>query len=150
MAERLGLEAWFPWKTPEEHLATIVEPMAINRRELQTRGAVAFPGRPYIEDRTADDGVIQTSSGKIELYSTELKDLGADPLPRYTPVEQPPAGFLRLIYGRAPMHSFARTQNNERLHALMSENEVWLHTSVAAAASPARRRPGRCSRTRTA
>jgi len=132
MAARLGLEAWFPWKTPAEHLATIVEPMAINLRELHTRGAVPFPGRPYIEDRTADDGVIQTSSGKIELYSNDLKDLGADPLPRYTPVDQPPAGFLRLIYGRAPMHSFARTQNNERLHALMSENEVWLHTSVAA------------------
>jgi thiosulfate reductase / polysulfide reductase chain A len=132
MAARLGLEAWFPWTTPDEHLAMIIEPMAINLRELQTRGAVSFPGRPYIEDRTADDGVIQTSSGKIELYSNELKDLGADPLPRYTPVDQPPDGFLRLIYGRAPMHSFARTQNNERLHAIMPENEVWLHTSVAA------------------
>jgi thiosulfate reductase/polysulfide reductase chain A len=117
--------------TPDEHLATIVEPMAINLRELQTRGAVAFPGRPYIEDRTADDGVIETSSGKIELYSSELAELGADALPRYAPVDQPPDGFLRLIYGRAPMHSFARTQNNERLHALMPENEVWLHTSVA-------------------
>jgi thiosulfate reductase / polysulfide reductase chain A len=132
MATRLGLDAWFPWKTPDDHLATIIEPMAINVRELRTRGAVAFPGRPYIEDRTEADGVIQTSSGKIELYSTDLKDLGADPLPRYTPVDQPPDGFVRLIYGRAPMHSFARSQNNERLHALMPENELWLHTTVAA------------------
>jgi thiosulfate reductase / polysulfide reductase chain A len=131
MASRLGLDAWFPWKTPEEHLATLVAPMAINLRELKTHGAVAFPGRPYIEDRTESDGVIQTSSGKIELYSTDLKDLGADPLPRYVKVDEPPTGFLRLIYGRAPMHSFARTQNNARLHAMMAENEVWLHTSVA-------------------
>ncbi len=52
-------------------------------------------------------------------------------MPRYTPPAEPPAGFLRLIYGRAPVHSFARSQNNKILNALMPENEVWLHTSVA-------------------
>ena len=131
LASRMGLEAWFPWNTPDEHLDTIVEPMEINGRTLRSRGAVAFPGRPYIEDRTEDDGFIQTSSGKIELYSEELKDAGADPLPRYTEVDPPPAGYVRLIYGRAPVHSFARSQNNEALHALMPENEVWLHTTTA-------------------
>ena len=131
LASRMGLDAWFPWTTPDEHLDTIVEPMEINGRALRSRGAVAFPGRPYIEDRTEDDGFIQTSSGKIQLYSEELKDAGSDPLPRYTEVEPPPAGYVRLIYGRAPVHSFARSQNNEALHALMSENEVWLHTATA-------------------
>lgn len=133
LATRMGLDAWFPWATPDEHLATIIEPMGINALELRNRGAVAFPGRPYIEDRTEDDGAFQTSSGKIELYSQELRDLGADPLPRYTPPDDPPAGFFRLIYGRAPMHSFARSQNNQALHALMPENEVWLHTDSARA-----------------
>lgn len=133
LARRLGLETFFPWDTPEEHLAAMVEPMGINLRELHARGAVAFEGRPYLEDRTADDEpLFGTSSGKIELFSKELEDLGADPLPRYTPVEDPPRGFLRLIYGRAPGHSFARTQNNEALHALMAENEAWIHTRVAA------------------
>jgi thiosulfate reductase/polysulfide reductase chain A len=131
LASRLGVDAWFPWATPDEHLATIVEPMAINIRQLLSRGAVAFPGRPYIDDRTEDDGVIQTSSGKIQLYSQELADAGGDPLPKYTPVDDPPKGYLRLIYGRAPVHSFARSQNNEALHALMSENEVWLHSASA-------------------
>ncbi len=129
LAARMGLEAWFPWKTPDEHLDTIIEPMEINVRELRSRGAVAFAGRPYIEDRTDEDGFVQTSSGKIQLYSEDLKSAGADPLPRYSDVDPPPAGYVRLIYGRAPVHSFARTQNNEILSALMSENEVWLHTS---------------------
>jgi thiosulfate reductase / polysulfide reductase chain A len=132
MAHRLGLEAWFPWDTPEQHLAQIVEPMGINLLELRNRGAVAFPGRPYLEDRAADDGApFDTDSGKIELYSSRLKDLGADPLPRYSPVAEPPSGQFRLIYGRAPVHSFARTQNNEMLHALMPENEVWLQVRPA-------------------
>ncbi|HEX2756963.1 MAG TPA: molybdopterin dinucleotide binding domain-containing protein, partial [Thermoanaerobaculia bacterium] len=64
-------------------------------------------------------------------YSEALVKIGADPLPRYTPPVEPPRGFLRLIYGRAPVHSFARSQNNEALNALMPENEVCLHTSVA-------------------
>ena len=133
LAKRLGLEAFFPWATPEEHLEKIVEPMEINAMELRTKGAVAFPDEPYLEDRTEDDlPLFDTDSGKIELYSQALKDLGADPLPRYTPPDEPPAGYFRLIYGRAPVHSFARTQNNETLHGLMPENEVWLDTKPAA------------------
>jgi len=133
LAKRLGLEAFFPWDTPEQHLAALVEPLSVNLRELHTRGAIAFAGRPYLEDRTPDDEpLFGTASGKIELFSKELKDLGADPMPRYTKVEDPPKGFLRLIYGRAPVHSFARTQNNEALHTLMPENEAWIHTRAAA------------------
>jgi thiosulfate reductase/polysulfide reductase chain A len=134
LAKRMGLEAYFPWATPEEHLAKFVEPMGVNLLELRSKGAVAFPGRPFLEDRTEDDlPHFYTDSGKIELYSQALKDLGADPMPVFTPPEEPPAGFFRLVYGRAPMHSFARTQNNDQLHGLMAENDVWLHTKPAQA-----------------
>jgi thiosulfate reductase/polysulfide reductase chain A len=133
LAKRLGLEGFFPWDTPEQHLAALVEPLGINTLELHNRGAIVFPGRPYLEDRTAEDEpLFNTASGKIELFSKELKDLGADPLPRYTNVTDPPKGSLRLIYGRAPVHSFARTENNAALHALMPENEAWIHTKAAA------------------
>ncbi|MCX6551115.1 MAG: molybdopterin-dependent oxidoreductase, partial [Acidobacteria bacterium] len=132
LARRMGLDAWFPWRTPEEHLARIIAPMGINAEELRARGALTFPGRPYLDDLAADaESVFKTGSGKIELYSQELKDLGADPLPRYTPVDDPPAGYVRLIYGRAPVHSFGRSQNNEALYALMPENEVWLNMRTA-------------------
>jgi thiosulfate reductase/polysulfide reductase chain A len=132
LAERLGLEAFFPWATPDEHLATIVEPMDLSLPELRARGAAAFPGQPYLEDREpGEESPFETGSGKIELYSQELADLGADPLPRYSAPAAPPEGYLRLIYGRAPVHSFARSQNNRALHALMAENDAWVHTSVA-------------------
>jgi thiosulfate reductase/polysulfide reductase chain A len=131
LARKLGLEAFLPWSTPEEHLAKLIEPMEVSLVELRSRGALAFPGQPYLEQRAEDDLPFTTASGKIELYSQELADAGQDPLPRYVPHEQPPAGWFRLIYGRAPMHSFARTQNNATLHGLMSENEVWLHTGPA-------------------
>lgn len=133
MASRMGLADYFPWKDPEEHLTKLLAPLAVNETELKALGAVAFEGRPYIEDRHEDDGpIFPTQSGKIELSSSVLLDLHFDPLPKFTAVEQPPPGFMRLIYGRAPMHSFARSQNNSWLDDLMPENQVWINAEVAA------------------
>jgi len=132
LAKRLGLGAYFPWETPEEHLARSIQPLAVNPDVLHARGAVAFEGRPYIEQRKTEDGpLFPTQSGKIELSSPLLKQLGADPLPRFTPVEDPPLGYFRLLYGRTPVHSFARSQNNAVLDALMAENEVWVNDVAA-------------------
>jgi thiosulfate reductase/polysulfide reductase chain A len=133
MASRFGLGDYFPWKDPEEHLTKLLAPLAVNETELKALGAVSFEGRPYIEDRHEDDGpIFPTQSGKIELFSSVLQDLHFDPLPKFTAVEQPPPGFLRLIYGRAPMHSFARSENNSWLNDLMPENQVWINAGVAA------------------
>ncbi len=132
MARRLGLEAYFPWKTPHEHLEMLIKPLGVNIDTLLTQGAVAFPGRPYISERLPEDGPLSpTQSGKIELYSPLLKQLGFDPFPRYVPVDDPPVGYFRLIYGRAPVHSFARSQNNAWLDALMDQNSAWINEDAA-------------------
>ena len=132
MARRLGLQAYFPWKDPEQHLQTLIEPLAISSNVLRTRGAVSFTGRPYIEDRLPEDGpLFPTASGKIELYSASLKDAGFDPLPQYVPVANPPIGYFRLLDGRTPLHSFGRTQNNALLSSLTSENELWINAAAA-------------------
>lgn len=131
LAKKLDLDAFFPWETPEQHLATILAPLALDGKELLNCGAVSFPGLPYLEDRSLEQRTFDTPSGKIELYSETLEENGADPLPRFTAHAEPYEGFVRLIYGRAPMHSFARSQNNASLNALMAENEVWFHSAIA-------------------
>ena len=73
-----------------------------------------------------------TPSGKIEFYSPQLAAAGFDPVPRYTPPDPGPPGSYRLLFGRAPMHSFSRTHTNRLLSDLMSENEVWLNRTAAA------------------
>jgi thiosulfate reductase/polysulfide reductase chain A len=70
-------------------------------------------------------------SGKIQLNSIEMKEAGFDSMPVYTPHPQPDEGYYRLIYGRAPMHTFSRTANNRNLVALMPENSVWVNPQVA-------------------
>ncbi len=72
-----------------------------------------------------------TPSGKIELFSNEMAAEGFDPIPVYTKHPEPPQGFYRLIYGRAPMHTFSRTANNPNLTDLMDENNVWINPKVA-------------------
>jgi thiosulfate reductase/polysulfide reductase chain A len=137
LAKKMDLAEFFPWETPAEHLETILEPAGVDVKHLLNCGAVSFDGRPYLEDRPVEERTFDTASGKIELYSEELAEKGADPMPRYTPPVEPPKGYVRLIYGRAPMHSFARTQNNATLSGLMPENEVWLHPAAARAAGVA-------------
>lgn len=132
LARRLGLEPYLPWSEPEQHLDALVQPLGVNKTVLRNRGAVPFAGRPYIDDRLPEDGpLFPTASGKIELYSSELKKAGFDPLPRYTTHDNPPLGYLRLLDGRSAVHSFARTQNNAALSSLAAENEVWINTTTA-------------------
>ena len=131
-AKRLGLADYFPWSDPDDHLRRLIAPLNINEQELKALGAVSFDGRPYIEDRGENDGpLFPTQSGKIELLSSVLKDLNLDALPKYEAVEEPPSGYLRLIYGRSPVHSFTRSANNAWLDDLMAENPVWIGSRAA-------------------
>jgi len=72
-----------------------------------------------------------TPSGKIEFYSVQLKERGLDPVPKYRRHPEPPPGTFRLLFGRAPVHSFGRSQTNPILAEMMDENEVWVNADVA-------------------
>jgi len=131
-AKRLGVSDYFPWADPDDHLRRLISPLGIKMDELKALGAVSFDGKPYIEDRGENDGpLFPTQSGKIELVSSVLQDLKLDALPKYEAVEAPPEGYLRLIYGRSPVHSFSRSENNAWLDDLMAENPVWISSKAA-------------------
>ena len=101
--------------------------------DLRAEGGIIIQnGKPYFED-LGDSSPFHTPSGKIELHSQQLADAGFDPIPVYEPVEEPPAGFYRLLYGRHPVHTFAKTQNTPVLSELYPENELWLNEDAAAA-----------------
>jgi thiosulfate reductase/polysulfide reductase chain A len=74
-----------------------------------------------------------TPSGKVELFSKQLAEKGFAPLPTYTPQPSPPSGTFRLLYGRSPLHSFGRTQNNPILYDLAPSNLLWMHPQAASA-----------------
>ncbi len=130
LAEKLGLQAFFPWKDIEEYLDTRLRGAGLSLAELKRKGIVRGPRQPlYFEEGAPAE--FETPSRKIEFYSNQLAQAGFDPVPRYTPPEPGPAGSFRLLFGRAPMHTFGRTQTNRLLSDLMRENAVWLNAVAA-------------------
>ncbi|MCE5333925.1 MAG: molybdopterin-dependent oxidoreductase [Desulfobacteraceae bacterium] len=132
LAKRLDLAAYFPWETLEDKIKAQCKLWKIDYEVLSRKGYIAIEGTeaPFITEQ--NQPVFRTPSGKIEIYSGELEKLGFDPIPKYTPVEQPEEGRFRLLYGRSPAHSFTRTTNNPMLHELFRENEVWINAKKAA------------------
>ena len=130
LAEKLGLGAYYPWKDIEEYLTARLKAAGYSLEDLKRDGVLLGPQRPiYFEDGAP--AVFDTPSKKIEFYSMQLQTAGFDPVPKYTPPEQPPQGAYRLLFGRAPMHSFSRTQTNPLLMDLQSENSVWINAGEA-------------------
>jgi thiosulfate reductase/polysulfide reductase chain A len=132
LALRLNKGEYFHFEKLEDQLDWQLKEMGSSLDEMKRIGVKTW-------DRTADDLYFAdgedvsfwTNTGKIELYATALEAEGLSPLPVYTPHPEPPEGFYRLIYGRAPMHTFSRTSNNPNLFDLMDENTLWVNPRVA-------------------
>ena len=131
LAVKLGLGAYYPWRDIEEYLDHRLEGAGLSLDDLKSRGLVRGPRPPlYYEDGIVPE--FPTPTGKIEFFSAQLQAAGFDPIPRYERPAAPPAGSFRLLYGRAPVHSFSRTQSNPLLRDAMDENEVWVNAAVGA------------------
>jgi thiosulfate reductase/polysulfide reductase chain A len=130
LALKLGLGAYYPWRTIEEYLDTRLKGAGLSLAQLKAKGLVRGAPQPiYFEDGVPPE--FPTPSGKIEFYSPQLEAKGFDPVPRYTPPAPAPPGMFRLLFGRAPVHSFGRTQTNPILAEMMDENAVWVNAAVA-------------------
>ncbi|MCP3978501.1 MAG: molybdopterin-dependent oxidoreductase [bacterium] len=130
LAKRLGLERYFPWTDIDDYLRRRVESAGLDYDRLKRDGILRGARQPIY----FDEGVpaeFPTPSGKIEFYSSQLAAAGFDAVPKYTPPDEPPPGYFRLLYGRSPVHSFSRTQTNPILAEMMDENEVWLNADIA-------------------
>ncbi len=132
LAKRLGVADYFPFEKIEDQLDWQLKQVGSSLDEMMKLGVKTFE-RPYEDLYFAPGENVEfyTPTGKIELYATTFEEAGYDPLPRYTHHEEPPPGFYRLNYGRAPMHTFSRTSNNPNLTDLMDENTLWVNPRVA-------------------
>ena len=131
LAGKMGLGAYFPWNDIEEYLDFRLKKIGSSLSEMKKLGVKNLERESRMYIAKGANYKFSTDSGRIELYSKQLFESGFDPVPVFTPHEEPPQGFYRLISGRTPAHSFARSTNNPILTQIVSENEVWMHTSVA-------------------
>jgi len=83
LAKRVGYGEYFPWKDAGEFLDYVLEPAGLSTRQLREEmpGGVQYGSIKY--DKYKEKGGFRTPSGKVEIYSETMKDLGYDPLPTY-------------------------------------------------------------------
>ncbi len=131
---RLGLENFFLWKDAEEYLNRRLSSLNMNLEKMHAQGGVIVQkGKPWLGDFEQNNtSPFATESGKVELYAASLEKSNLKPMPDYEPTVEPPAGYFRLLYGRNPLHTFARTQNTPVLNELYPENDLWINEGVAA------------------
>ncbi|MEW6481709.1 MAG: molybdopterin dinucleotide binding domain-containing protein [bacterium] len=132
LAERLGIGEYFKYRDVTDIINQQVEPLGVDYRWLKANG-VFKPKTGFSPYRRGRQLKFNTPSGKIELYSNILKKKGHHPLPVYKANLQPPAGRFRLITSRHSVHSYSMTQNNQWLHEIYPENELWMNPKVAQA-----------------
>ncbi len=130
LAKRLGLQKYFPWKNEVALLEWQLQKMGTSLEEMKKIGVKNYDRDTEMFIDFPEGYEFSTPTGKIELYSTTLADNGFDAMPKYTAHPEPPEGFYRLNYGRAPMHTFSRTVNSPNLNDLMSENVLWVNPKV--------------------
>ncbi len=131
LAGKLGIPECMPFKDMKEYLAYRVEKGGFSFARLETEGVIMGEKQPI----TVEEGLelqFETPSGKVEFWSDQLAKKGFDPVPKYTRRAEPPSGYFHLVTGRAPVHTFSRTQSNPLLTGLMRENEIWVNAATAA------------------
>ena len=132
LGDRLGLKEFFNYNDYSEVIDWQLKQMGSTLEEMKILGVKNFNRNNdslYLKEN--EDYSFGTPSGKIELYSEQLAGLGFDPIPVFTQHELPPENYFRLIYGRAPMHTFSKTINNPYLSDLRDENSLWINPRVA-------------------
>lgn len=127
LAKRLGFEV--EYENVEDYLNAQLEPMELTVEKLKAAGGlVTCPAKPY---RSREELTFPTDSGKIELASEAFDDEDFDAVPRFMVAPAPPKGYVRLLYGRVPVHTFAKTMNNLWLHHEWPENRLWVNEELA-------------------
>lgn len=124
IAKRMGYEEKIPIKSQEEMIEKMLATANLSLVQIQAEGGIHVRAgeNPY--------GVDDNFS--VKFFSEELLEAGFSPIPTYIPVARAPEGYARLIYGRSPVHTFNRTQNNAWLMAEMGSNPVWVNDKLAA------------------
>jgi thiosulfate reductase / polysulfide reductase chain A len=133
LADKLGVGEYMPFKDMDEYLAARCAKSGIDYAKFRKEGIVMGEKTPI----TIEEGAtitFDTPSKKVEFWSDQLAKAGFDPVPKYTAPEVAPAGYFRLVTGRAPVHTFSRTQTNLLLRDIMKENELWVNAATAAKA----------------
>jgi len=131
LAERLGAGEYFQFEDMEEFWEFQLKGTGVSVSDLGTTGSVSLTDKPIWWDRM-EELKFKTPSKKIEFVSSRLQASNLESFKPYERPVKPDAGHYRLAFGRSPVHTHGRTQNNPVLSEIMPENQLWLNAEEAA------------------
>ena len=133
LAERLGAGAFFPWEDESALNRWLLEPTGLTLEQLE-----AHPEGVRYDARANGPDALATPSGKVELTSRYLKDLGYDELPVYRRpayLESPDREYPLVLMtgGRKLQYLNSQFRAIPRLSAAVPAPELEMHPGDAAA-----------------
>jgi anaerobic selenocysteine-containing dehydrogenase len=102
LGKRCGQKRYWPWNTLEEALDDVFAPTGQSWEAFCQTGFYA-PERSYQKYKAKG---FATPSGKVELFSAILKELGYDPLPSYTDVDKEDDHYTLSLVTGARKHPY--------------------------------------------
>ncbi len=136
LAERLGLEDFFPWESEEGAIDAILDHPSTGHATVASLRSQGGIGALEISHVAHPDHQYATPSGKIEFYSARADDLGLPPLPVHETSAPEPAYPLALAQGRTLTHFHSFYDHGQALPSLArleSEPSLWLSPADAEA-----------------
>ncbi len=138
LAKRMGYEAHFPWNSIDEVQNHLLKKVGLTLDDLRRNPEGVFYAKS--EWKKYEKEGFRTPSGKVEIYSQRVKDLGGDPLPTYrepaeSPISQPHLARkfpLILITGaRQIEYNHSMLRNVPSLRKRVPEAKVDIHPDTA-------------------
>ncbi len=101
LARSMGLGEQFPWRSEEEMVAHLLAPTGLSFEYLldEKPGGDFYAAKKY----EIGEGDFRTPSGKIEIYSDTLAEIGFDPLPSYLEPERGPRRGSKPFLEKYPL-----------------------------------------------
>ncbi len=130
LAHRFGFEEHFPWQTLEDMLDYRLSRSGRSFAEFAASGAMEMPTPGFRKYRKAG---FATPSGKVELYSSVLDELGFDPLPYYREGPATSEDFPYLVFTGVREDPFFQTgqRNIKELRDRCPIPRVFIHPDDA-------------------
>lgn len=130
IARKLGVEQYLTPIGPRV-LDYRLRPYKLTYEEALKKGGLISGSKNFAPKPLTD---LKTESGKIQVYSPKLKELGYSPLPWFDEnwVLQPrEKDEFYLVTTRPPTHRHAKTHNMKWLHEITPRGVVYMNTSRA-------------------
>jgi thiosulfate reductase/polysulfide reductase chain A len=130
LGERLGLGDFFQYTDEEDYLRQQLTPLGVNLEDVRVKGYADLPETSHVGE--ANEPTWNTPSGKIELYSNTLANVGFSGVPTWEDPPQPAESQFYLLTGKVAQQTQFGTQNNQLLHKYSDEPRLWMNAKVAA------------------